>query len=88
MSEHQTAPTPAITLHLAGCHNRPRPTAETSYVAQAGWREYEERGEPVRVPVLVRIKHAMSTSCQYDKSATDSACGGCVHGAHLRMAAT
>lgn len=67
-------------VRYPGCWNKPRPTTSTTYTAQAGWREYEERGEVIRVPVLVLIPHRMSTTCQYDKSATDAGCSGCVHG--------
>lgn len=81
---------------LNGCHNRPRPTAATSYQAQAGWEyrnvlcaePYEApRDEPTRIPVLVDIPHVMSTECRYDASATDQGCVACVHAMHLRAAA-
>jgi hypothetical protein len=68
-----------------GCWNKPRPTAETTHVGQAGWSPIfrDGFGAPCRAPVLVDIPHRMSTTCQYDKSATDAGCAGCVHGAKL-----
>ncbi len=60
-----------------GCHNKPRPTPETTHIAQDGWREYTERGIPVRVPVLVEVKHRMSTECMYDVRTTNPGCAGC-----------
>lgn len=58
-----------------GCHDQPRPTPETTYPAQRGWN-YSEDGT-TRTPIIVRIKHAMSCECRYDKSATDTGCTGC-----------
>lgn len=64
-----------------GCHNRPRPTAETSYVAQTAFTVLRDGfGAPCRIPVYVDIRHTMSTTCQYDKSDVDQRCGGCEHG--------
>lgn len=64
-----------------GCHNRPRPTAETSYPAQLGWHYgISLKGEPTRLPVVVPIAHTMSTNCRYDLSAADQRCAGCAHG--------
>ncbi len=60
-----------------GCHNKPGPTAETTHIAQDGWRTYEERGAIVRVPVYAGIKHVMSTTCQYDVKDSDPGCAGC-----------
>ncbi len=67
---------------LNGCHNKPRPTAESTYPAQDGWYDLRELrfGRPGRVARTVAIKHTMSTTCQYDKSATDVGCRGCQHG--------
>lgn len=65
---------------LYGCHNKPRPTAATSHVAQSGWCHYIERGAPVRMPILTVIPHVMSTDCKYDKAGTDAGCAGCEHG--------
>lgn len=61
-----------------GCHNRPRPQSNAMYIAQDGWREYIERGRPVRVPVFVEVPHVMTTDCQTDL--TTPGCAGCVHG--------
>lgn len=66
--------------HRYGCNNIPRPGPDSSYTAQAGWREYEERGEIVRVPVWKKTFYAFTIECKYDKTATDKACAGCVHG--------
>lgn len=61
-----------------GCHNRPRPTADSSYQTQNGY-ETDFLGRRIR-PVYKAIKSAFgTTSCQYDKSATDAACAGCEH---------
>jgi hypothetical protein len=67
-----------------GCHNKPRPTKESGYIAQGGWREYkDQQGRPVKMPVHVEVKSAFgTTTCQYDKSATDSSCKGCQWGNH------
>lgn len=65
--------------HRYGCHNKPRPTAETTYAAQSGWIEYEERNAVVRQPVWVKIPHRFSQGCKYDKAETDNACDGCRH---------
>jgi hypothetical protein len=63
-----------------GCHSRPRPTPETSYVTQTGWSETVTSAlVPVRFPVYAEIKHSMSTDCRYDKKATDRQCAGCPH---------
>jgi hypothetical protein len=68
-----------------GCHNRPRPAvpstsqAGTVLTAQSGWREYEERGHQVKVPVYVTVPYRFTTDCQYDKGTTDPRCAGCQH---------
>lgn len=66
-----------------GCHNKPRPTAESSYVAQAGWSAlYRDGfGGPCRDPIYVDIKSAFgTTTCQYTLThATDPLCSGCAH---------
>ena len=65
---------------LAGCNNRPRPRADATYVAQAGWSHYVERDSPVRRPVMVNIKATFgTTACQNDRSATEACCTGCQH---------
>lgn len=65
--------------HRYSCHNKPRPTKDSSYVAQAGWVDMRDGlGTPIRAPVLRDIKSAFgTTTCQYDKSQTDPACFGC-----------
>jgi len=65
--------------HRYGCHNKPRPTPETTHTAQSGWIEYEERNAVVRVPVWIKIPHRFDDGCKYDKSDTDRSCEGCVH---------
>lgn len=72
-----------------GCHNKPRPvTGAVTHQAQDGWQyvdvlcaiPYESpRDEPTRIPVMVDIKHTMSTECRYDASAKDARCTGCQH---------
>jgi hypothetical protein len=66
-----------------GCHNKPRPTPESSYVAQVAWSETFRNGfdEPQRVPVYVDVKSAFgTTACQYTLThAADPECSGCVH---------
>lgn len=64
-----------------GCWNLPRPTADTSYVAQAGWQDRHswELNRPKREPVYVKVRHAMTTDCQYTKTTPDKACEGCCH---------
>jgi hypothetical protein len=70
-------------MSLYGCNNKPRPTAESSYVAQAGWSETfrDGLGAPCRVPIYIDIKSAFgTTACQYTLAhATDPECSGCVH---------
>jgi len=71
-----------VTAPRPGCWNKPRPTEATTYIAQAGWDvSYEHRlSGPIpmsREPVLIDIPHRMSTTCKYDKSATDPGCAGC-----------
>lgn len=64
-----------------GCHNRPRPTAATSYPAQDGWQGgVTLRQTATRMPVIVPIAHTLSTNCRYDLSAADQRCAGCAHG--------
>jgi len=71
-----------VTARLNGCNGKPRPTAASTYRAQAGWLDgITDQGAPVRVPVYREIPHRMSTTCQYDKSASDPGCAGCHHGA-------
>ncbi len=74
-------PEPTPPPHRYGCHNRPRPTPESSYQGQAGWRDAidHDSASPTRLPIMVDIKHMMTTTCQYDKRTTDQACAGCQH---------
>ncbi|MBV8060813.1 MAG: hypothetical protein JO253_04725 [Alphaproteobacteria bacterium] len=60
-----------------GCHSKPRPTSNSTYTAQSGWREYEANGAIVRVPVYIKIQFRMTSACQYDRRAVD--CSGCPH---------
>lgn len=69
---------PPVTHHY-GCHNKPRPTPETTLTAQSGWIEYEERNAVVRVPVWAKIPHRFMEGCKYDKATSDRACEGCMH---------
>ena len=70
-------------MSIYGCHNKPRPTADSSYVAQSGWSETfrDSLGNPSRIPMYVDIKSAFgSTACQYTlTNASDPVCSGCVH---------
>lgn len=71
------APIPAV--RHPGCWNKPRPTAETTHVAQAGWLAVVS-AVPSRMPRMVTVPHRMSTTCKYDKSGSDPGCAGCQHG--------
>jgi hypothetical protein len=70
-----------------GCNNGKRPVANAPILVQDGWHtgifDYED-GSSDRIPRMVPIPFVMSTECQYDASATDSACKGCAHAPHLR----
>jgi hypothetical protein len=70
-----------MTDRVYGCHNRPRPTAGSSYLAQSGYDPTVNEGWGwfSRQPRYVEIKHTMSTDCRYDASATDRGCAECVH---------
>jgi hypothetical protein len=57
------------------CNGKPRPTSETSYLAQDGW--FVDEWGMTRKPKIIRIKHVMSTECNYDQSASDARCEGC-----------
>lgn len=58
-----------------GCYNRP-PMEET-LVVQDGYREYTERGFPVKIPVYKVIPHVMTVDCQWSKTNHDRSCRGC-----------
>lgn len=63
-----------------GCHNKPRPAADSSYKAQDGY--YSDFWGNRIEPKWVSIKSVFGPDrigCQYDKSATDAACAGCQH---------
>ena len=64
-------------MSIYSCHNKPRPTADSSYIAQSGWKVWQKK----RVPVQVVIKSAFGTlECQYTKDhAGDTECAGCEH---------
>jgi len=63
------------------CNNKPRPTKDSTYIAQAGWHQYKSGNDPVKMPAYVEVKGSFGTTeCQYDKSATDKGCFGCKHG--------
>jgi hypothetical protein len=69
---------------LNGCNNTPRPTTETVYPVQDGWRYIETPAGIERVPVVKMQKHVMTTPCQYDKSSVDLYCSGCLNAPYLR----
>lgn len=70
-------------MSIYGCHNKPRPTVDSGYVAQVAWSETfrDGFGAPCRTPVYVDIKSAFGTTdCQYTQQhAADPECSGCVH---------
>ncbi len=80
-----------MTALRPGCWNKPRPTAETMHMAQDGWFESHHNPDDTinmgwkypqqRIARLVPVPFSMSTTCKYDKSATDAGCSGCEHGA-------
>ena len=75
---------------MYGCHNALRPTADTSYPAQDGYMHSTITGvhlpTGVQVTIInphahnwIKVKHAMSTDCQYTKTTRDHGCDGCKH---------
>lgn len=58
-----------------GCYNRQ--ALGKPLVVQDGYREYAERGRPIKIPVYVEIPHAMTTECQWSKMNKNPACKGC-----------
>lgn len=68
---------------MYGCHNKPRPNAESSYVAQFGWHDARDAfGQLInREPIYVEIKSAFgTTACQSDRPALgDPDCIGCIN---------
>lgn len=64
-----------------GCHNKPRPTPQASYIAQDGWHEFiDGRGNPVRTPKWKEVNFNFSTDCDPGKRAIDPRCASCQHG--------
>lgn len=64
------------------CHNKPRPVdGAVTHRGQDGWRDTIDHDNvmPTRIPVMVDIRHTMSTDCRYDASTTDARCAGCEH---------
>jgi hypothetical protein len=70
-------------MSIYGCHNKPRPNADSSYIAQSSWSATfrDGFGAPHRTPQYIDIKSAFGTTgCQYTKQhASDPQCAGCVH---------
>jgi hypothetical protein len=69
-------------MSIYGCWNKPRPTADSSHIAQFGW--FGKKDGPLNTekhPVYIEVKSAFgSTDCQYTiQHATDPHCSGCVH---------
>ena len=60
---------------MYGCHNKPRQTPQSSYLAQDGYA----LGITTREPSLKWVGHAMSTECQYSKNTVDAKCDGCMN---------
>ena len=58
-----------------GCYNRP-PLGKP-LVVQDGYREFVERGMPVKVPVYVEVPFVMTTECQWSILNRDRSCRGC-----------
>lgn len=58
--------------HRYGCHNKPRPTAASSYIAQSEWEKTvpgDKYGNPTRQPLYRNVHSAFgTTACQYDRS--------------------
>lgn len=69
---------------LNGCNNTPRPTTETTYPVQDGWRYIDTPAGVERMPVIKMQAHVMTTPCQYDKSHVDLRCGNCQNAPYLR----
>ncbi len=66
-----------------GCHNKPRPTVDSKYIAQEGWSSTFYNAiydSPDRTPLYAEVKSAFgTTSCQYFDSGRDPSCIGCAH---------
>ena len=69
-----------------GCFNKPRPTADSSYIAQFGWAHVRGPGAAARKEPIHTVVNAAfgTTDCQYTLShAADPECSGCVHRAKV-----
>lgn len=61
-----------------GCHDKPRQTDETVYLAPDGWAvDYIGSGDWLGEMGFVEVKHVMSRDCRFDMSLTDPACEEC-----------
>jgi hypothetical protein len=61
-----------------GCWNKPRPTEDSSYLAQDGWEtQYVGSGDFEGTAWFVEVRNVMSTECRYDMSLKDAKCDGC-----------
>jgi hypothetical protein len=70
-------------MSIYGCHNKPRPVANSTYLAQLGYAEPIDEGWGTfsRAAEYVEVESAFDTTdCQYTKQhAADPHCSGCVH---------
>ena len=69
-----------------GCYNRP--ALGKPLVVQDGYREYVERGHPVKIPVYVEIPYVMTIECQWSKTNRDRSCRGCSRRASTKVVST
>lgn len=61
---------------MYSCHNKPRPSPDTSEWAQDGW--FDDQSGMTRKPKMVRVKSAFDCSlCTHEESAADPKCDGC-----------
>lgn len=61
-----------------GCWNKPRPTADSFYMAQDGWdTQYVGSDDFEGTAWFVEVRNVMSTECRYDMSLEDAKCDGC-----------
>jgi hypothetical protein len=58
-----------------GCKNGPRPSNNSSYLAQDGW--FIDESGMTRKPKMVRVKTEFDYACQHDRSISDPQCDGC-----------
>lgn len=70
-------------MSLYGCHNKPRPTVNSTYLGRVGYEDAinQNWGTFSREPIYIDIKSAFGTTdCQYTLShASDPLCSGCMH---------